>query len=97
VNTCVVIVDIETEGEVLTIGCLVDSVKEVFEMEDQQIAPPPRMGTSINAEFLRGMGELDAKFLMILDIEKVLSVEELSAAASAAGAATMAEAETVLA
>jgi len=77
VDTCVVILEVNMEGEPLTIGCLVDSVKEVFEMDESQIEPAPRMGTCINSEFLKGMGALEHGFLMILDIDKVLTADEL--------------------
>ncbi len=84
VDTCVVIVDAEMEGETVTVGCLADSVKEVFELTDAQIGPPPQMGTRIRADFLRGMGQMDERFLMILDIDRVLSAGELAAVATAA-------------
>ncbi|HCU38751.1 MAG TPA: chemotaxis protein CheW [Armatimonadetes bacterium] len=84
VDTCVIILEVSMGEETLTIGCLVDSVREVFEMDASRIEPPPRMGTCINADFLKGMGALDEGFLMILDIDKVLSAEELLAMAGAA-------------
>lgn len=87
VDTCVIILDVQLEGEAVTIGCLVDSVKEVFEMDASRIEAPPRMGTCINADFLKGMGALDEGFLMILDIDRVLSAEELLLVTGAAGAA----------
>jgi purine-binding chemotaxis protein CheW len=88
VDACAVIVEVELDGEPMTVGCLVDSVKEVFEMTAEQIAPPPRMGTNINVEFLTGMGELDEKFLMILDIDKVLAADEIAAAVGITSSAT---------
>jgi purine-binding chemotaxis protein CheW len=59
-------------------GAIVDSVREVFEMTSDQINPPPRMGTSIRADFIRGMGKQNEEFIMILDIGKVFSQEELA-------------------
>jgi len=67
----------------VTVGCLADSVKEVFELSDAQIGPPPQMGKRIRADFLRGMGQMDERFLMILDIDRVLSAGELVAVANA--------------
>jgi purine-binding chemotaxis protein CheW len=58
-------------------GAIVDSVREVFEMSSDQINPPPRMGTSIRADFIKGMGKQNEEFIMILDIGKVFSSEEL--------------------
>ncbi|MGE4442047.1 MAG: chemotaxis protein CheW [Desulfomicrobium sp.] len=77
VNTCIIIVDVEIEGENCYMGAIVDSVREVFEMTSDQINPPPRMGTSIRADFIRGMGKQNEEFIMILDIGKVFSQEEL--------------------
>ncbi|PKN40357.1 MAG: chemotaxis protein CheW [Deltaproteobacteria bacterium HGW-Deltaproteobacteria-18] len=77
VNTCIIIVDVEVEGENCYMGAIVDSVREVFEMTNDQINPPPRMGTSIRADFIRGMGKQNEEFIMILDIGKVFSPEEL--------------------
>lgn len=77
VNTCIIIVDVEVEGESCYMGAIVDSVREVFEMTSDQINPPPRMGTSIRADFIRGMGKQNEEFIMILDIGKVFSPEEL--------------------
>jgi purine-binding chemotaxis protein CheW len=78
VNTCIIIVDVEVEGENCYMGAIVDSVREVFEMSSDQINPPPRMGTSIRADFIRGMGKQNEEFIMILDIGKVFSEEELA-------------------
>ena len=78
VNTCIIIVDVEIEGEKCHMGAIVDSVLEVFEMANDQITPPPRMGTAIRPDFIRGMGKQGDEFIMILDIGKVFSPEELS-------------------
>ena len=78
VSTCIIIVDVEIEGEQCHMGAIVDSVLEVFEMANDQITPPPRMGTAIRADFIRGMGKQNEEFIMILDIGKVFSTEELS-------------------
>jgi purine-binding chemotaxis protein CheW len=81
-NTCIVIVDIRLEGEQIILGALTDSVQEVIEMDQHQIEPPPRIGTKLNTEFIRGMGKREDQFIIILDIEKVFSVEDLATLAS---------------
>jgi purine-binding chemotaxis protein CheW len=58
-------------------GALADSVKEVIALEPGQISPPPKLGVKIENEFIKGMGKQDDKFLMILDIDKVLTADEL--------------------
>lgn len=79
VNTCIIIVETAIEDETMAIGAIVDSVREVFEMDSESISPPPRMGTSIKTEFLKGMGKQEENFIMILDIDRVFSAEELTA------------------
>lgn len=77
VDTCIVIVEIMIDGELTQMGALADSVKEVIDIDPGQISPPPKLGIKINNEFIKGMGKQDEKFLMILDIDKVLTVDEL--------------------
>ncbi|MEW5800964.1 MAG: chemotaxis protein CheW [bacterium] len=77
VDTCVVIVETDLDGGQVTIGCLADSVKEVLDLPQNQIEPPLKTGTGLNTEFLKGMGKQGDKFLLILDIDKVLSEKEL--------------------
>lgn len=77
VDTCIVIVEIMIDNEMTHIGALADSVKEVIALEPDQISPPPKLGIKIDNEFIKGMGRQDEKFLMILDIDKVLTAGEL--------------------
>ncbi len=79
VNTCIIITEIEMEDETAILGALVDSVKEVLDLEPDQIEPPPRIGTKLRTEFIRGMGKHNEEFIIILDIDKVFSAEEISA------------------
>ncbi len=67
------------DGEATVIGALADSVEEVIDLEPEQIQPPPRIGPTIRTDFIKGMGKRDAQFIMILDIDRVFSAEELSA------------------
>ena len=77
-NTCIIVMEIKSEDETIILGALADSVQEVYELEPDQIEPAPKFGTKFKAEFLRGMGKRDEKFLMILDIDKVFTNEELA-------------------
>jgi len=77
VNTCIVVVEVKLGDETAVLGALVDSVQEVFEIEPQNIEPAPRIGTKLNTEFIKGMGKREEKFIIILDIDKVFSSEEL--------------------
>ncbi len=77
VNTCIVVVEVELEAETLIVGALADSVEEVIDLEPQQIQPAPTIGASVNTDFIRGMGKRDADFIMILDIDRVFSADDL--------------------
>jgi len=79
VNTCIIVVEVEMDGENIVLGALADSVQEVIEMEPSQIEAAPHIGTHLNTEFIKGMGKHDGRFVMILDIDKVFSSVELVA------------------
>jgi len=78
VNTCIIVVEVSCEGETTVIGALVNSVQEVFELEQDQIEPAPKIGTQLKTGFVKGMGKKDDRFVIILDIDKVFSSEELA-------------------
>ncbi len=78
VNTVIIIIEIDLDGESTMIGALVDSVKEVMDLDAEHIEPPPNIGTRLNTEFIRGMGKQDGQFIIILDIEQIFSSDELS-------------------
>ncbi len=78
VNTCIIIVEIELEGETTILGALADSVQEVLELDPEQIEAPPKIGTRLKSRFIKGMGKRDNQFIIILDIDKVFSADELA-------------------
>ena len=77
-NTCIVVVEVLLDNESTVIGALTDSVEEVIDLEPDQIQPAPRIGTQIKTDFIKGMGKRDTQFIMILDIDRVFSAEELA-------------------
>ncbi len=77
INSRIVILEIKRGDEVGVIGALADSVKEVLELERDRIDPPPKMGGSVKADLLRGIGKFNGKFLLLLDLDKVFSQDEL--------------------
>ncbi len=79
VDTCIIIVDISVDGEQTFIGALADSVKEVITLEPENIEPAPKIGTRLDTEFIKGMGKLNEEFVIVLDIEKIFTSEELVA------------------
>ena len=78
VNTCIIIVEISLDGETTVLGALADSVQEVMDLEPDQIEPAPKIGTKLRTDFIRGMGKRETNFIMILDIDKVFSSDELT-------------------
>ena len=66
------------DDEMLVLGVMVDAVQEVFDIHSDQIEPPPQIGIRMKTEFLKGMGKKDDHFIMILDIDRVLSEDELA-------------------
>jgi purine-binding chemotaxis protein CheW len=85
VNTCIVVVEVEFDNESIILGALADSVQEVVEMEPNQIEPAPRIGTRLNTDFIKGMGKLGDTFIMILDIDKIFTSDEIRMAQEVAG------------
>jgi purine-binding chemotaxis protein CheW len=79
VNTCIIVMEIAIDQETAIVGALADSVQEVLELEPEQIEPAPRIGTKLNTEFLVGMGKHNETFIMILNIDKVFTFEEMYA------------------
>src|SRR5512141_2217555 len=77
VDTCVVIAEVDVDGEKTVLGALTDSVQEVIELDAGQIVPPPRMGTRIDTDVIRGMGKRHDHFLIILDIDRVFTADEM--------------------
>jgi purine-binding chemotaxis protein CheW len=80
VNTFIIIVEVEIDGETTILGALADSVQEVMDLDPDQIEPAPRIGTRLKTVFIKGMGKRDTQFIIILDIDKVFSADELAMA-----------------
>jgi purine-binding chemotaxis protein CheW len=83
-RTCIVIIELTNGDEHHDIGIVVDAVSEVLEVSSADIEPPPSFGAKIRADFIAGMGKIAGKFVIILDIQKVLSVEEIASLATVA-------------
>ena len=77
-RTCIVIIEVETEGEKQDIGVTVDTVNEVLEIPVADIEPPPAFGAKVRADFINGMGKVNDKFVIILNADNVLSVDEMA-------------------
>lgn len=77
-RSCIVIVEVEIDDESLDIGIIVDSVSAVLDIPASEIEPPPAFGARIRPDFIEGMGKIDGRFVIILKVGSVLSVDELA-------------------
>ena len=76
-NYVVIVLDLEGSGESVRIGALVDKVKDVINIDDNEIKPVPKMSTEFNSDFLKGIYKLRDSFVLLLDIDKVFSTSEI--------------------
>src|SRR5688572_27498263 len=83
-KTCVVIVETRVAEESHVIGVVVDAVNEVLEIPHSEIEPAPSFGASIRADFIQGMGKVRGKFVIVLDADRVLCIEEMETLTHAA-------------
>ena len=77
-KTCIIIFDASQAGEKIELGLMVDSVSEVVDIADADIELPPQFGTTIRRDFIRGMGKLGGKFIVILEPERALDIEDMA-------------------
>lgn len=76
-HTCILVLSVEIEGESVDVGGLVDSVQEVIEVENEQIQASPSIGSKYRSEFIKGMLKHDEQFIMLLDMNKVFSTDDV--------------------
>ncbi len=77
-DTRIVVMELDLEGETVVVGAIADSVHEVMELEPGQIEPPPKIGNRWRTEFIKGIGKRDNQFIIILDIDRIFSSDELA-------------------
>ena len=78
IDTCIIVLELKVDDEMIIVGILADSVREVFELDPGQIEAPPKIGTKFNVEYLYGIGKKDDEFLMMLNIDKAFSFDEIN-------------------
>lgn len=86
-RTCIVIIEVESAEERQDVGVVVDAVSEVLEIPAGEIEPAPSFGAKIRADFIQGMGKVNGKFVIILNVGKVLSVDEMAMLDTCSGGA----------
>ena len=77
-DNCIIVLEINLNDEELKVGIIGDMVEEVIDLRSEQIEPPPKLGSQLRAEFIVGMGKQEEAFIILLDIDKIFSGEELS-------------------
>ncbi|MGQ0598153.1 chemotaxis protein CheW [Aquabacterium sp.] len=77
-RTCIVILEVQSEEDTHVLGIVVDAVSAVRQIDSANIEPPPSFGTRIRADFIDGMAKVNNSFVILLDLGKVLSVDEIS-------------------
>ena len=76
-RSCIIVVQIQHKDAKVTMGSIVDEVSEVMDISADQIEPAPEFGASVETEFILGMGKVNQKVVMLLDVDKVLSTGEI--------------------
>jgi purine-binding chemotaxis protein CheW len=82
-DTRIVVMEIIIDGDTIILGALADSVHNVMDMTEDRIEPAPKIGAKWNTQFIKGIGKFDDQFIIILDIDKVFSTEEVKLLADA--------------
>ena len=82
-RSCIVIVEVASGDERQVIGVAVDAVNEVLDIAPADIEPPPAFGARIRSDFIHGMGKVKGKFVILLDLDHALSMDELAVPAEA--------------
>ena len=77
-KTCIIIVEATQDNEKLDVGLLVDAVNEVLDIPVENIEPPPQFGSNLRVDFILGMGNVNNRFIILLNQNRVLSINELA-------------------
>lgn len=84
-RTCIIVVQVASGQTNITMGIIVDEVSEVLDVKAEQIEPAPSFGSSVDTTFILGMGKVGDKVVMLLDVDRVLSTQELGTVGQVAG------------
>jgi purine-binding chemotaxis protein CheW len=92
-RSCIVIVEIESGGEQQVVGAIVDAVNAVLEIPASEIEAAPSFGAKIRTDFIQGMGKVNGRFVILLNVDKILSAQELGTLTQAGDALLLGETE----
>ena len=76
-KTCIIVLEVKVDNKIILAGSIVDEVISVLEVNEKDIQPPPNIGSKYRSEFIQGMVKINDKFIMILDMDKVFTVDEV--------------------
>jgi len=76
-KTCIIIFEGKREDKDVTLGLMVDSVNVVMDIAGSDIEPAPEFGTTIHRNFIQGMGKVNGEFIVILNPERAMDVDEM--------------------
>lgn len=85
-RTCIVVLEVPTPEGNVVLGALVDHVKEVLDFDGSAIEPAPSFGAAVRKDFIRGIGRHQGRFVVVLDVAHVLSIDELASVSGGARA-----------
>ena len=83
-KTCIIVIQVETARAKVTMGILVDEVSEVLDVAGDAIEPAPSFGSAVDTRFIKGMGKIGQKVVVLLDIDRVLAADEIDAVSAVA-------------
>ncbi|KIF83853.1 chemotaxis protein CheW [Noviherbaspirillum autotrophicum] len=81
-RTCIVIVEIANSGEQQVVGVMVDAVNAVLDIAAADVEPPPAFGAKIRTDFIEGMGKVNGKFVILLNLGEILSLDDIATLAN---------------
>lgn len=85
-RTCVIVVELTLDNEQIVMGVMAESVDQVLDLAANSIQPPPPFGPKVRIDCIEGMGDHNGKFVVLLNMDRILSSSDLAAATDAAQA-----------
>jgi purine-binding chemotaxis protein CheW len=76
-RTCIVFLEVETQGARHDVGVVVDAVNAVLDIFATDIEPPPAFGTGIRTDFIQGMAKVEGRFVILLDVNHIMAFEQM--------------------
>ncbi|MEM6524527.1 MAG: chemotaxis protein CheW [Bacteroidota bacterium] len=78
VDTCIVVLNVEVDNQEIVLGALVDAIQAVLDIEDEEVQDPPAFQSGYRSDLITGMVKREDNFILMLDMEKVFSSQEIT-------------------